>query len=361
MKPGIGRSIGAGFRAANRSWPGMGLIAGISIGLFLIALVIFGGGIALTHMPEQLVRQLLTQGPVVPAIRAAAPQQAAPSAVAPRSTTAAQTETPSASTTSATAQPAAATTSAATSQPATDKQTELVQLWDEWFGRAWPVLLMCLLIGLPILIGVNVWLQGGQIGYVGRLVTNQQAALSEFWSAGTKAFGAMFGAWLISLGVTIALTLGVVLVAMLFGAVPNAVPSAVLGVLGFILAVAAVVALVWLAVRLSFWFIAIVMDHAGPMSGLKVSFQVTRGRWWKTFGLMLVLVLIAIGIGLVFRLFERAGNAAGGFGGGVLAFVVGVVQLIVNLYLGFVTTAAFIQFYQDTKAAPSGPAAPASP
>ena len=53
MEPSIGRSIGQGFRAANRSWAGIGLAAGswLVVGLFVIL------SIALTKVPEELFRQ----------------------------------------------------------------------------------------------------------------------------------------------------------------------------------------------------------------------------------------------------------------------------------------------------------------
>ena len=109
------------------------------------------------------------------------------------------------------------------------------------------------------------------------------------------------------------------------------------------------VGLCWYVIRLSFWGIAIVRDRLDPIAGLHASFSTTRGRWWKTLGLGMLSGCIFYGVRLPFGLIEVFGAMVGG---GV-AFLIWVLcsffSFIVNLYVSFAVTAAYVRFYEDTK------------
>jgi hypothetical protein len=50
---------------------------------------------------------------------------------------------------------------------------------------------------------------------------------------------------------------------------------------------------IFLAVKWSMTFPAIVAERAGPFAAMRRSWQLTRGHWWRTFGTLLVVVLIS--------------------------------------------------------------------
>ncbi|MBI4003904.1 MAG: hypothetical protein HY353_02685 [Candidatus Omnitrophica bacterium] len=320
MGPAIGRSIGAGFRAANRSWAGLGLLVASWAAVWAVSALLM----LLTKMPAELLR------PPQPGAAVTAPQPVAPAS-----------------------EPEAA---AENTQDRADR--EAVERWTrtagEWLGRAWPVMLLV----LALLLAANTWLAGGQIGYLSKIVQDGNARLAEFWQAGTRAFPALLGAWLLTAGVALAGVLVVVLLSL----IANAVPAVVSGVLGLLMALGAAVALVWLAVRLVFWYPAIVIAGAGPVAGLKASFQATRGRWWSLCGLIALLGVIFFGISMLLGVIEGLANTAGGGAGRGLGIAINLLGAAVNFYLGFVSLAAVLRFYADvTSSAPAPSAQTASP
>lgn len=348
MGPSIGRALSEGFRAANRSWAGIGFF----MGTLLLVTVIGFFAVVSTNPPAPPLPS--AEGPAAPAPAAPTPPPAEP----PASTPAADSALPAASgevnlfnqleTTQPPAAPEAASEPAA-SDPASvsalpddgAQQAEQERALGQWFGRTWPLLLFVLLL----LLAANVWLSGGQIGYLAARVGNQPAKLSVFWQEGTRAFGRLLGAWGLFMGSGAVLLLALALLAMLLSPVPQGVQI----VLGVILVLLAAAAGLWLAVRLSFWFIAVVVDRIGPVAGLKASWRATRGRWLKTLGLSVLLLLISIGASLVFGLVEGLGNLIGGWAAVALGLAGRLAGIVASLYIGFAALAAFIRFYQDVK------------
>jgi hypothetical protein len=217
----------------------------------------------------------------------------------------------------------------------------------QWLSRAWPI------VGLVVLLvlAAGAWLYGGQIGYLTARLRGQPATVATFFSSGTTAFWPVLGSSLFSLVITAGVVLVIALVAWLL----SALPTTAAGIVGVVLVAAGVVALVWVLVRMMFWFIAVVADRRGPLAGLRASVEATRGKWWKTFGLLALLMVIGMGAAVTFNLLAGLGTVLGGPVGTVLQVVVTILQLlIVNLYLGFASTAALICFYEDAKA-PTAP------
>jgi hypothetical protein len=317
MAPAIGRSLKQGFQVANRSWAGMGIYAGGWVIVFAVAFL----GFLLSGAPQEAF-----QAPAVRAPAAAAPA-AVPDVAAP---------------TDAAAVPApadAAVDPAPPAQPTTAQQAAMA----EWIGRAWPLLAVLVLV----VIAASTWLYAGQIGYLAARVRGEPATVATFLSSASRAFGLLLASSLLML-VAVA---GVGLVVVLIGAVLSALPSAVAGVLGAVLLVAGVAAITWVMVRAAFWFIAVVADARGPVAGLRASLAATRGKWWNTCGLLVVLFAMAISVLVVLNLLGGLGEILGGGVGTVLQVLVALAQvLLLNLYLGFVFIAASIRFYEDAKA-----------
>lgn len=101
----------------------------------------------------------------------------------------------------------------------------------------------------------------------------------------------------------------------------------VIGILLIPAFIALVIPGVWLAVKLSMAFPAIVFERAGPLAGIGRSWTLTRGAWWRTFGTLVVIFLITWVMQIV--LAAIAGGIAGGAGVGEFGFA--IIITIVNL------------------------------
>ena len=384
MGPEIGRSLREGFRAANRSWAGMGVVAGawiVTVGvLFLLVMI--------TNPPWEALQEQLasnreaalapasTTESIPPAIDtpldvpssntttepAAEPVMTAPETTTPAATD--ETTAPAAAQPSDSAQPAPTDIPTAPPVAAQHPVTPIPQTpamvspaeaartraIEAWVGRAWPVFLL----GFLLIITVTLWLQGGKIGYLAKQVAGQPAGLADFWGAGVRALGPLFVTSLLSLLATV----GMVALLILASWALSLLPSALGLVIGVLLMVAVGAGLLWLLVRLTFWLIAIVVDQLRPLAGLRAGFRATRGHWWKIFGLLAVFVGLFLAVGLVFALVDWLGNRVGGAAGIVITQASALIQLLVtNLYGAFAMTAALIRCYKDLTA----PAAAATP
>ncbi len=354
MEPGIGRAVKEGFRAANTSWVGIGAFAGGWLAVLLLVVL----GVAVTNPPvdalqEQeaveegaafpgVAEELQAVTPVEPAAELAPALDSEPDALSP--------VTDELAAPADEAEPAERFEErlAALPEPGPSPEqraSEAAQVIGEWFGRAWPLLTLCLLV----VIAGSIWLSGAQIGYVAKRVLAQQATLAEFLSAGSRSFVPLLGGsmlWILAVGVLI---LSAVLIALALSALGNVLPGWLVGLAAAALVLAALTGLMWIGVRLSFWFIAIVADRLGPMAGLKASFRSVRGRWWKVAGLIMLMALISVGAWVVAGLIETIGNVIGGGAATVLALVSNAAGVVANLYISFATIAACVRFYEDAK------------
>lgn len=360
MEPAIGRSLVEGFRAANKSVAGMGFFAGISI--LLIVMVILG--VVLANPPQELFQRpgAGLQEPPVTEEPAIAANVAVPlnETTSPEKTTAPGVQTNDAdlfqdlSTAEETGTPAHAEPTPPPPTPTPEEvlreqQTERNRVIGEWLSRVWPLLL---LFGV-VLVAAGTWLSGGQLGYVIKRVTTQQADVSEFWITGTRAFGALLGASAMAWVGFVGLGLAILAIGFLFALLSKAVPTVGLVILGLLLGLAAVVGLVWILVKLSFWFVAIVAERLGPLAGFKASLRITRGRWWPLFGLWVLVLVISFAARLPFGLLNWIGGLIGGGAALICSILATILGALANLYVGFATLGTFVRFYEDVKSTPA--------
>ena len=365
MEPGVGRSIQQGFAAAAKSWAGIGMFA---IGWIVLAAVAIGG-VLLSRPPAALTTEPGTRQSSSAGGRGSPAAEGGGAALTPSSET---STTPSAG---------APATPTDTTAPASDLFNQLSSAKDvpaaappvvdpesvplparaqddtakrdrqigEWFGHAWPLLLVTFLL----VAAGNLWLTGGRIGYVAKRVTSGQTSVSEFIASGGRAFLPLLGGTGLSLAAAAVLMLAGVLLAVALSALGGSAPAwlgIILGIIGVVLLIAIFVSLIWLMVRLSFWFVAIVADRLGPMAALRRSFRVTRGRWWQILGLALVASAISFSVWLPLGLLEWLGGLMGGTGAAIVGVVVNLAGLIAGLFLGFAMLGAYVRFYEDAKA-----------
>lgn len=350
MEPRIGQSIIEGFRAASRSWAAIGVLIGCWIAVFLIAVIC----IVLTNPPAELFQER-APAVAIPAAPAGEPPQVgeAPEAGTDLFTQLEQPPMEPAAASPDVAAPASPEPEPAAPEPAEGQARRVVT---QWFGRAWPMLLVCFLL----VMAANLWLTGAQIGYLAKRVSGGPVPLSAFWRSGTRAFGALLGATLIfGLGVVVlALALG--LISWLFALLGTVAPKALVGVLSVLVGLGMAAGFVWLLVRaVSFWFIAVVVDQLGPVAGLKAGLRVTRHRFWRVLGLGLLVLLISYGVWLPFGVLEWASRSLGGGFGAVGGLLSNLLGALASVFVGFAVSAAFIRFYQDARGAQaaSGPSA----
>ncbi len=97
----------------------------------------------------------------------------------------------------------------------------------------------------------------------------------------------------IVLAVVAAIVVGIIIVVL-----GGLVDPILAGLLGFLLAIAAIVGMVWLWVKASFLNVSAAVGPKGQ-SALRESFSRSAGRFWPVFGRLLILALIGLAVGTV--------------------------------------------------------------
>lgn len=337
MEPGIGRSIVEGFRAANRSWAAIGFFASVlgAITLFLIV------GIALS-LPSDLLDEAGRERGAIPLATVNSAERASedkPSTLFQELEVAKEPQL-------SLEPPASAGASAEDDRQAQRRMIEeRRQHLRAWLLKTWPLLSVCALLFLA----ANVWLVGGQISYVALHVMGGMPSLSDFLQGGLRAFGSLCGAMGLVL-LLIGATVGVIMAVVIEGPrLLQTVPAEARRLLAVLIIGTCAAGLFWYAIRLSFWGIAIVRDHLGPIAGLKASFAATRGRWWATLGLGLLAGCIFYGVRLPFGVIKVFGTLIGGVAALAIWALCTLLSFVVNLYVSFAVTGAYVRFSEDTK------------
>jgi hypothetical protein len=359
MQPSIRRSITTGFQVAHRSWTAMGLVIGLTVAIGLVTVLVIALGAMVTVAPDAQAQTEPADQATQPADAQAAAEPAALAEEAPAvEEPAALPDEPVESAEPADpfgAQPIPDPVTADTldsldplaeddaffDDPAADDAAEFDPASAEALGRAWPVLLIA---GLLFVIGLLA-VEAGRLGYLAKRVRTGAASLADFWPACRRNYVPLLGAF----GLTLLALL--VFAPLWMVTAPLLEEASGARVLGFLLAGLEIAAWVWLTVRVGFWWIAVVADQLGPIKALRVSWNATRGRWLKTFGLWAALGGISLAASLPLFGLEALGQQAGGVGGSMLLVITSVGRLLLNTYLAFVVAAALIRYYDDTKTA----------
>lgn len=149
-------------------------------------------------------------------------------------------------------------------------------------------------------------------------------------------------------------------VTLVIGAVIAAIIGTVLGtVLGIMLGPGATMiitaaciftALIYIAINLLFFQFAIVLDGAGPVSALNHSCALVFRNWWRTFLVMLYMIIIIIGIVILVALpFAHWLPAYAAADTGRTLLIKGVVKLVgAAIFMPFVV-GIFYVLYHDLK------------
>jgi hypothetical protein len=115
-----------------------------------------------------------------------------------------------------------------------------------------------------------------------------------------ELFSASIGSMFRVLAANFVVGLIVLLVIIIFGAIVGGTGSGVIAVLlGLALSVVAII----YAVRILFFQIVVIREKLGAFAAISRSFQIIKGYWWQTFGLMVVFGIISYLISNIVNLF----------------------------------------------------------
>ncbi|WP_221585394.1 hypothetical protein [Microbacterium sp. G2-8] len=160
------------------------------------------------------------------------------------------------------------------------------------------ILIIATILLSLLLTCVTTIAQGVVVAEVGHASLGEKARLSVLWRRVGPAFWRLFG-YAMLLGVAtfigmIILILPAALILGLTGAFSGSGAGSVwIGVIVLLLALlGGLVLYAWLGTKLYLVPAAIVLEGVGPLRGVRRSWTLTRGRFWGTFGILVLLYLI---------------------------------------------------------------------
>lgn len=190
-----------------------------------------------------------------------------------------------------------------------------------------------------VFILVSIFLQGASLGLIRDLIKGAKLEIGKFAGYGLKYYLRLLG-----LGVLIVLIIAVIaIVAALLIAATIPLKNTVVTVIMSIIAMAiGAIGLYWIFLLLLTPY-AIICDEIGIIEAMKKSTRTVRRSIGKILLILVMLILISLGIGFIF-----------GFGTGLISaalpvrmgqILIGIVNSIVNGYLGVVMMSSFMAFY----------------
>lgn len=138
---------------------------------------------------------------------------------------------------------------------------------------------------------------------------------------------------------------GGALVFVLLFAVAGAMDS---GVLAFILGLALVIGLIYVSVVFLLTFPARMQENISSPASISRAFQLIKGHWWQTFGVIFIIGLISVIIQLIVESFGGmfAGLTGGGFMGTMTIIGGAVISMLIGGFFSAVSlTAAGFQYF----------------
>ncbi|WP_045729758.1 glycerophosphoryl diester phosphodiesterase membrane domain-containing protein [Pseudarthrobacter chlorophenolicus] len=152
------------------------------------------------------------------------------------------------------------------------------------FGFAGAILVVSILT-----LVISAVLQGAMVVPVARSILNRPTGFRQMWALAKSRAGALIGlaALLVAAVLFAFLVFGGVAVALIAGTDRAA------GALFLIPLVPAFIAVfAWIAIKVMVAPAAVVIEEVGPIAALRRSWQLTRGNWWRIFGMTLVVSLL---------------------------------------------------------------------
>jgi hypothetical protein len=157
-----------------------------------------------------------------------------------------------------------------------------------------------LIICFVVLVLLGIWLQSSLIYKV--FSKNKSLGVFESLRAGRKYFWRFLGLVIIFILIFIIpliIIIGIIWLAVLLGTA-NLILSAILVVIIIVAIIAYFIFVTYLWIKWTFSFYILVAENKRVMGSLKSSKELVSGRWWRTFGCLLLFLLIISGISILF-------------------------------------------------------------
>lgn len=197
------------------------------------------------------------------------------------------------------------------------------------------------LVQVPALLTTalaGILLNGMLTVVVGRAVFGASITISQAWQRIRGRLGALIGLALLEMLAVLAL------IAVLAGVIAGlaAVDTTLAVVIGIPLALAAVVGLTYIWVKLTFAPVAIILERRPMVASIRRSFALVRGDFWRVFGILLLTgILVSIIAGALGFPFEFAGSMITGLSSTTDLLVLGAVLSAVGAAIGRIVTTPF--------------------
>ena len=199
-----------------------------------------------------------------------------------------------------------------------DSQRSTLQV--QHFGGA---LLAFLLLNISVLV-----LSAAFLTMVAEAVRGERLSLVVWLQRLARATWSIFGYASLLTGAAMLLGLPVLLIAGLLLALSP--------VLGALVVLVLVIAWFWANIYLGFTLEAIVMSGIGPLRALHASFNIVRRNFWSTLMFLLLLLVIAVGTGVIWKAVTASASTAGL-----------IIAIIGSAYIGCGLVAARMAFYRE--------------
>lgn len=132
-------------------------------------------------------------------------------------------------------------------------------------------------------------LTGMLTAVLGEAILGRRMTSAEAWRAAKPRIWPLVLLSLITAGAAIAVVVLVVVIIVLLSLV-SAVAAVIVGI---VLGLATVLALIYVWTRLSLAAPAVVLERTGPITGLKRSWLLSKGQFWRIFGITLLANILA--------------------------------------------------------------------
>jgi hypothetical protein len=151
-----------------------------------------------------------------------------------------------------------------------------------------------MLVGL-VSVFISVVMQGAMVVPVARSILNRHTGFRQMWLLARSRAWALVR--LAGIGMAAAL-LAVALIAVATALLANSMGTGSL-VIVLPLFLAFIAAMIWVSVKLTVAPAVIVIEDLGALDGIRRSWAVTRGSWWRVLGIVLVVSLLVGIIGQI--------------------------------------------------------------
>jgi len=159
-------------------------------------------------------------------------------------------------------------------------------------------LIISVVIFLVAVIVAYPLMAGALIHAVSEQYLRQKISIGQAYRFAWRRFGAILGAWILAF-LAVAGIIAICISVVIFSWV------------GWICVVVGSVAAIYLMVGWIFLCQAALLEGLGPIAALSRSWALVKGNWWRVFGIMLVVSLIAVAIGAILGLIPVVGETIG--------------------------------------------------